>query len=322
MNEDLSTLHSIHVVAGVIENTQGEILLTRRPDHVHQGGLWEFPGGKCEQGESIEQALVRELKEELDIDVQQARPLIRIDHTYPDQRRVLLDVWRVEHWAGQPWGREQQRMEWCAMKALQDRAFPSANLPILSALRLPSFYLITPEPSSWRDKKFFYQLEACLDQQISLIQLRAKHLTDKEYCYYAEKALTLCDRHGATLMVNTTVEIALSVGASGLHLTCERAQCYTERPLEKSWNISTSCHSLAEIQHAHRLQVDFIVLSPVKMTPSHIETPPLGWHQFFHLTEQSDCPVFALGGMNKQDVVKAWAHGGQGIAAIRSLWGN
>lgn len=311
----------IHVAVGVIRNAQGDILLTRRPDHVHQGGLWEFPGGKCEAGESAQQALARELEEELGIVVQQARPLMRIDHTYPDGQRVLLDVWQVEHWEGHAWGREKQHLEWCAVKNLKDRAFPAANNPIITAVRLPSLYLITPEPASWKDKKFFYQLEACLDQAISLVQLRAKHLADKEYCYCAEKALTLCDRHAAKLMVNATVEIALSVGAPGLHLTSERARLYHERPLGGLWDISTSCHSFAEIQHAHLIHADFIVLSPVRATPSHPDTPPLGWHKFFHLTEQSHCPVFALGGMTKEDLPKAWAHGGQGIASIRSLWG-
>ena len=86
----------IHVAVGAIRNGQGEFLLARRPEHLHQGGLWEFPGGKVETGETVEVALRRELQEELAITVGQATPLIKIRHDYGD-KRVLLDVWRVEY---------------------------------------------------------------------------------------------------------------------------------------------------------------------------------------------------------------------------------
>ncbi|HXH02898.1 MAG TPA: NUDIX domain-containing protein, partial [Candidatus Competibacteraceae bacterium] len=84
----------IHVAAGALVNGRGEVLITRRHDHQHQGGLWEFPGGKVEPGEGTEQALARELHEELGVEMVAARPLIRIRHAYPD-KAVLLDVWRV-----------------------------------------------------------------------------------------------------------------------------------------------------------------------------------------------------------------------------------
>jgi len=95
-------MKTIHVVAGVIRNSSQQILLALRPQHLHQGGLWEFPGGKVERGEAVEHALQRELFEELDICVTQARPLIRIHHQYPD-KNILLDVWQVESWQGGAW---------------------------------------------------------------------------------------------------------------------------------------------------------------------------------------------------------------------------
>ena len=91
----------VHVAVGVLFNACGEVLITRRPDHLHQGGLWEFPGGKVEPGEQVRTALERELKEELGVEVLDARPLIRIHHVY-DDRQVLLDVWRIKDYAGQP----------------------------------------------------------------------------------------------------------------------------------------------------------------------------------------------------------------------------
>ena len=102
-----------HVVAAVIVNGSQEVLLAKRPLDRHQGGLWEFPGGKVERGEDVRAALMRELNEELGIIIQDARPLIKIRHAYPD-KAVLLDVWRVTAFAGEPHGREGQPIEWVA----------------------------------------------------------------------------------------------------------------------------------------------------------------------------------------------------------------
>jgi len=123
----------VRVAVGVVVNAAGEVLITRRPDHVHQGGLWEFPGGKLEPGESVLLALTRELREELGIEVVSARPLLCIRHAYVD-KTVLLEVWRVENYRGQPHGREGQPLAWRAPEALTSRDFPAANAPIIKAL--------------------------------------------------------------------------------------------------------------------------------------------------------------------------------------------
>jgi 8-oxo-dGTP diphosphatase len=306
-----------HVVAGVITNTRGQILLALRPKHVHQGGLWEFPGGKCEPGESAEKALARELQEELDLIVQQARPLIRVTYNY-SEKAVLLDVWQVERWRGHIWGREGQIVSWNSLNELKSKQFPLANYPILTAIRLPNEYLITPEPTSFKD--FFYHLESRLADNFRLIQLRAKNLSERDYCHWAEKALTLCERYQAQLLVNADPKIANSVGAHGVHLTSQRLLALSERPLSTQLWVAASCHTVEEIQQANRLGVDFLVLSPLKKTLSHPIANPLGWLNFFQLTEQTNCPTFALGGMKREDMVKAWAHGAQGIAAIRAWW--
>src|SRR5512144_1803975 len=116
----------VRVAVGILCNARGEVLLTRRPEHVHQGGLWEFPGGKVEAAETIQAALRRELHEELGITVLSARPLIRIRHAYPD-KRVLLDVWRVDRYLGEPRGLESQPLRWAAPEALNRLHFPAAD---------------------------------------------------------------------------------------------------------------------------------------------------------------------------------------------------
>lgn len=124
----------LHVAVGVILDAQNRILLTRRAPDSHQGGLWEFPGGKVESGESLEVALARELHEELGIGITDTAPLLQISHDYPD-KAVLLDVHLVRGFTGQPAGLENQPMAWVALEELSEFEFPAANQPIIDALR-------------------------------------------------------------------------------------------------------------------------------------------------------------------------------------------
>lgn len=125
----------ILVVAAVIRRG-GRILIARRAAHQHQGGLWEFPGGKVEPAEAVQAALVRELREELGITPTAFSPLIRIEHDYPD-KSVCLDVWTVTDFAGEPLGREGQPLAWVTEDELPAHDFPAANRPIVTAARLP-----------------------------------------------------------------------------------------------------------------------------------------------------------------------------------------
>lgn len=123
----------LHVAVGVIVR-RDRVLIARRPDNVHKGGLWEFPGGKVEVGETVTQALGRELEEELGIGVSASEALIEISHNYPE-KQVLLDVQLVLSFTGDPCGREGQPLQWATVEELADYAFPEANTPIITALR-------------------------------------------------------------------------------------------------------------------------------------------------------------------------------------------
>ena len=123
----------IHVAVAVIRNARNDILISRRHADSHQGGLWEFPGGKLKRGESLQQALERELREELGIEIGAIRPLLEIEHDYGD-RRVLLDVWLVQEFSGEARGLEGQPLNWVAPAELANYAFPAANRPILEAI--------------------------------------------------------------------------------------------------------------------------------------------------------------------------------------------
>ena len=124
----------IHVVAGVLLDAAGRVLVAKRPVGAHLGGLWEFPGGKLEPGESREAGLARELAEELGVRVLAASPLVRVEHPYPD-RDVLLDVWHVGSYAGEPLGHEGQAIEWREIASLDPVDFPPADVPVLIALQ-------------------------------------------------------------------------------------------------------------------------------------------------------------------------------------------
>lgn len=123
----------VHVAVAVIRGDDDRVLIARRPDHVHKGGLWEFPGGKVESGEAVLQALAREVAEELAIDVVAAEPLTEIRHEYPE-KTVLLDVWLVSDYKGCPRGNEGQPLCWVAPGQLRDYDFPEANQAIIDAL--------------------------------------------------------------------------------------------------------------------------------------------------------------------------------------------
>lgn len=124
----------IHVVAAVILDAQNNILLARRPLDKHKGGLWEFPGGKVEDDEAIADALSRELQEELAITPINTAPLMEVRHDYPD-KFVLLDVWWVYTFSGEPQGCEGQPIEWVSVEELDNYEFPEANLAIVDAIK-------------------------------------------------------------------------------------------------------------------------------------------------------------------------------------------
>ncbi len=121
------------VAAGVLIDEGGRVLIARRHASAHQGGLWEFPGGKVAPGERLEDALARELNEELGITVQTSRLLTQIDHDYGD-KQVRLVVFHVTQWSGEPRGCEGQPLAWVDRADLGGYDYPEANQPILATL--------------------------------------------------------------------------------------------------------------------------------------------------------------------------------------------
>ncbi len=308
----------VHVAAAVIRGTDGKILIARRADSQHQGGLWEFPGGKVEAGESVEMALGRELQEELGITVESARPLIKVQHDYPD-KQVLLDVWEVSSFTGQPHGAEGQPLAWVTQRELADYEFPAANEPIVAAARLPDQYLITPD--RLETPQLLRGLKKAVADGIKLVQLRAPNGYDPKYRDLAVDATGLCAGK-AQLMLKGPLEWLGDFPSAGWHLTAAQLRKYAAkgRPLSKDRWLAASCHNAEELALAEQMGVDFVTLSPVLPTQTHPDAQPLGWEQVQQLIAGFSKPVFLLGGLGPDDRQQAWAIGAQGVAGIRAFW--
>ncbi len=312
------TVRRIHVMAAVIRDAERRILIAKRPNDAHQGGLWEFPGGKLEPGESRLEALQRELREELGITVQQARPLIDLQHNYPD-KHIRLDVWEVSEFTGTAHGAEGQPVQWVTEQQLPSYDFPAANQPIVAAARLPQRYLITPDCTA---VELIQGIEHAIDAGIRLIQLRQTQLDTQGYRALCEDVL---QRYGARATFMLKGDQPTPEPSAGWHLTSRqlRALCSQPepaRPLPAERWLSASCHDVEELQMAGMLGVDFAVLSPLLPTASHPHASPLGWERAHAMLSNCRLPVYLLGGLTAEDLAAAHDAGAQGIAAIRGLW--
>ena len=305
----------IHVMAAVIERGD-DILIARRPNHLHQGGKWEFPGGKLEAGEAPLVGLDRELREELGISVEQAEPLIRIAHDYPD-KSVLLDVWRVSAFHGEPNGREGQEIRWVARQALGDFEFPAANVPIVAAAQLPAVYVISPELETV--ETFLAGLEKVLIQGHQLVQIRPGEMTQVNWRELVGGLEALKQRFPVQLLLSSRVQWPSENVFDGVHLTSRDLMALKQRPVGVRW-LAASCHSPEEVAQAERVGVDFITLSPVLPTASHPDADALGMETFADWVEAARLPVYGLGGLALGDLAQMRATGAQGVAGIRAFW--
>ncbi|MBT8143691.1 MAG: Nudix family hydrolase [Gammaproteobacteria bacterium] len=303
----------MHVVAGVLCDDRDRVLIAQRPAGKHMAGKWEFPGGKLHPGEDPRTGLERELREELGIDARVCEPLIRCRHRYPE-RTVLLDVWRVSHYEGIPVGLEGQALRWLEQAQLVDADILPADRPILAALQLPPFYVISPVLDSAHD------FVTGMPTDESLVQLRQPQLHQDELRRFVESvaALTTMDRVIINGAPQTTIELARDVGAAGVHLPSR----YLDAPVPSHADllIGASCHDSEELERAVAIGADFAVLGPVQSTPSHADAVPLGWTRFAALADQANLPVYALGGVVRTDIQRATKAGAQGVAGISAFW--
>lgn len=309
-------MRRIEVAAAVIFRADGKFLLAQRPPGKVYAGYWEFPGGKIEDGESAENALRRELREELGIEVRRAYPWITRDYDYA-HAAVRLRFFRVADWCGEPQGKEAQQFAWESARAPAVAPILPANGPVLRSLALPEVYGISNAAGLGRDE-FLRRLERALAAGLGLVQIREKGLPGDELRALAAAAVRLVRRHGARVLVNDDADLARAVGADGVHLPSARLMGLRSRPDFDL--VGASCHDALELRRAVEAGADFVVLGPVKPTLSHPGGATLGWERFAAMIADYPLPVYALGGMKPADREPAWRAGAHGIAMMRGAW--
>jgi 8-oxo-dGTP diphosphatase len=309
----------MHVVAGVLVDGSGRILIAQRPAGKHLAGMWEFPGGKLEPGEAAMAALGRELDEELGIVVDPGsfEALIRVPWRYAE-REMLLEAVLVRRWTGEPAAFDAAALAWHEPASIDPDLLAPADRPILAALCLPRHYPISPADAS-PDEAAMWVL-AALERGERLLQLRLPGQPVEVVRAVAAQVLPEVHRYGAELVLNRDIEGALALG-TGVHLGSAQLAELEDRPLPRSVRVGASCHDARELELASRIGCDFATLSPVLATASHPDAEPLGWPRFGRLTEAASLPVYALGGLGPEEAAEARMHAGQGIAGIRAFVG-
>lgn len=309
-------MRPVEVAAAALVRANGEFLLAQRPSRTVCAGYWEFPGGKVEPGEAPVQALRRELHEELGIEVERAYPWLTQTFTYP-HATVRLHFFRVTNWRGEPHGCEGQHLAWQRAGAIDVEPLLPANAPVLRALLLPDEYAVSNAAATGADV-FLRALERRLADGLKLVQLREPSMDAPAFGALATQALLRTRAAGARLLVNGDIELAQRVKADGVHLNARQLSQMTARPDFEL--VGASVHSTEELRHAESLALDFAVLGSVHATPTHPDAVTLEWEGFETIARGAHLPVYAIGGMRREELQTAWAHGAHGIAMIRGSW--
>ena len=306
----------VEVAVAVLQQPDDTFLMAQRPPGKAYAGYWEFPGGKVEAGESPHQALIRELHEELGIDVKIAYPWLTRVFTYP-HATVRLNFFRVTNWQGELHGREGQVLSWQRLPEPTVAPILSANAPILRALQLPHQYAIS-NATELGAELFLQRLQRALDNGVRLLQIREKGWSRQNLKELSLRSVELAHAAGARVLLNEDIELAQEVGADGVQLTAAQLAACKKRPDVEL--CAASCHNGEELKLAANLELDFALLSPVLPTKSHPGAVHLGWESFATLAQGSSIPVYALGGLQAGDMQTAWEKGAHGIALLRQAW--
>ena len=301
------------VAAAVIERG-GEFLLAQRPEGKPYAGYWEFPGGKIEPGEEPRAALVRELREELGIEVREATPWITRGHVYT-HATVRLHFFRVTSWDGEPQPLEDQAIRWQRVGAPDVSPMLPANAPVLAALALPAVMVVSNAAAAGIEAWIQALGERALGERM-LVQVREKGMERMKLQHLLSRALTRAEPFGSVIVVNS--DNGAYPQCRGVHLTSKALMAAAARP--DASPVGASCHDEAQLRQAEALGLDYVVVGPVNATASHPGATPIGWERFAELTRGLSMPVYAIGGLTREDLPEARRRGAHGVALLRAAF--
>lgn len=323
------------VAVAIFLGADGSFLLSSRPEGKPYPGYWEFPGGKIEPGESVRDALVRELVEELNVTITRTTPWFTFMMHYT-HATVRLHCWRVTQWHGEMRGMEGQHFAWQRAEDLSKSALSVAPtlpgcVPIFKALMLPSVYAIT-NAGEMGVEAYLQHLRAFsaenaskaapnggvrFNHRLRMIQVREKAMPREALSAFATEVIAIARRSNMNVLINGDIALAESLGADGVHLTSAQLLSLDARPSLPL--VGASVHSRVELERAAELKCDFAVLGAVNATPSHPGQAPMGWAKFAEIVNASPIPCYAIGGMQLCDLQTAIEQGAHGIAMQRGL---
>lgn len=284
---------------------RGKILVGWRGEEQHQGGKHEFPGGKVEQGETPEEACRREIYEEVGIGLKDWHQFDYIHHEYDDiivnlhlfHSYVPDELLNLIH---QPWA-------WYTREQLLHLNFPKANKYIIKRLYWPHLIKIsnTLTPVDNSDALLYWRIEDESEQQ------------------YIEQLTALDEGQLSNLIINVDVWQQLSPELKKqiktVHLKQSQLMNLHKGDLAVGLRHIAACHDAVSLKQAEQIGCDAIFISPVQTTATHPEAVALGWERFADLAQNSQIPVFALGGLYPNDLTIAQQHGAYGLAGIRNF---
>lgn len=290
-------------VAIAILLQHGKVLVGFREAHQHQGNKYEFPGGKVEAGETPVDACRREVLEEVGVDLQDWQVFDFIQHEYEDLV-VNLHVFQaalpetLNHQIQPPW-------QWYHRTELPELNFPKANRSLIQRLVWPQYIKISADLTTLATAELLYwRSDLDLDTQLRAV---------------AEIAVEQLPH----LIVNTTLYQALNsiqqANIAAIHLKQQQLMHLATNDLIVGQRYIASCHDAESLAQAKLLGVDAVLLSPVCATNTHPDAKPLGWAGFIDLAQRLHMPVFALGGLSRDDLAQAQSHGAYGIAGQRFI---
>jgi 8-oxo-dGTP diphosphatase len=297
------------VAAAVIERP-GEFLLAQRPEGKAYAGYWEFPGGKIEPDEDPRAALVRELGEELGIEVTAATPWITRVYAYT-HATVRLHFFRVTAWRGEPQPLEDQAIRWQKVGAPDVAPMLPANAPVLAALALPAVMVVSDASRMGIDAWIAALAERALTERM-LVQIREREMDEQKVQHLLSRALVRAEPFGSRVVVNS--DNGAYPQCTGVHLTARALMAAEGRPAGRL--VGASCHDEREIAHAATIGVDYMVVGPVNATASHPGAIPMGWERFGELVRDQPVPAYAIGGLTREDLSEAKRRAGHGVALL------